>query len=100
MIIINCLMGHAFWVSLQAKHERHQIMRTTLTIDDDVLAAVRARAQYENRAIGDVLSELARSALRAAPSPAMRNGLPILQRANAAQPVTLEAVTALREDGQ
>jgi uncharacterized membrane protein len=75
-------------------------MRTTLTIDDDVLAAVRARAQYENRAIGEVLSELARTALRNAPSPAMRNGLPILQRANAAQPITLDAVTALKDDRQ
>jgi uncharacterized membrane protein len=75
-------------------------MRTTLTLDDDVLAAVRARAEYENRAIGDVLSELARTALRNAPSPAMRNGLPILQRANAAHPVTLEAVNTLRDDGQ
>jgi hypothetical protein len=74
-------------------------MRTTLTIDDDVLAAVRARAEYENRAIGDVLSELARSALRTAPSPATRNGLPILQRANAPQPVTLASVTSLREEG-
>jgi hypothetical protein len=100
MTIINCLMDRAFWRMLFAFSTRTQAMRTTLTIDDDVLAAVRARAQYENRAIGDVLSELARTALRAAPSPAMRNGLPILQRANAAQPVTLEAVTALREDGQ
>jgi hypothetical protein len=76
------------------------MMRTTLTIDDDVLAAVRARAQYENRAIGDVLSELARTALRAASSPATRNGLPILQRANAVQHVTLEAVNALKDDRQ
>lgn len=74
-------------------------MRTTLTIDDDVLTAVRARAEYEGRAIGDVLSELARAALRTSPSPALRNGLPILQRANAAQPVTLEAVNKLREEG-
>jgi hypothetical protein len=74
-------------------------VRTTLSIDDDVLAAVRARAEYENRAIGDVLSELARMALRTAPSPALRNGLPILQRANAPQPVTLEVVNKLREEG-
>jgi hypothetical protein len=78
--------------------QRNLTMRTTLTIDDDVLAAVRARAQYENRAIGEVLSELARTALRNAPSPAVRNGLPILQRANAAQPVTLDGVTTLKDD--
>lgn len=38
-------------------------MRTTLSIDDDVLVAVRERAARENRTAGEVLSELARSAL-------------------------------------
>lgn len=38
-------------------------MRTTLTIDDDVLAAVRERARRENRTAGEVLSDLARQAL-------------------------------------
>jgi hypothetical protein len=38
-------------------------MRTTLTIDDDVLLAVRERARRQNRTIGEVLSDLARQAL-------------------------------------
>ena len=38
-------------------------MRTTLSIDDDVLAAARDRARREGRSVGSVLSELARSAL-------------------------------------
>lgn len=38
-------------------------MRTTLTIDDDVLLAVKERARRENRTAGEVLSELVRQAL-------------------------------------
>ncbi|CAN5844779.1 ribbon-helix-helix domain-containing protein [soil metagenome] len=38
-------------------------MRTTLTIADDVLLAVKERARRERRSIGDVLSDLARQAL-------------------------------------
>jgi hypothetical protein len=38
-------------------------MRTTLTLDDDVLLAVKERARRENRTAGEVLSDLARQAL-------------------------------------
>jgi hypothetical protein len=38
-------------------------VRTTLSIDDDVLLAVKERALRENRTVGAVLSELARQAL-------------------------------------
>lgn len=38
-------------------------MRTTLSIDDDVLAAAREQARREHRSVGQVLSGLARSAL-------------------------------------
>ncbi len=38
-------------------------MRTTLTIADDVLYAVKERARRERRSVGEVLSDLAREAL-------------------------------------
>ena len=38
-------------------------MRTTVSVDDDVLLAVKERARREKRSIGEVLSELARQAL-------------------------------------
>lgn len=38
-------------------------MRTTLDIADDVLQAVKERAQREKRTIGEMISELARRAL-------------------------------------
>ncbi len=38
-------------------------MRTTLTVGDDVLAAVKERARHERRTAGEGLSDLARHAL-------------------------------------
>jgi hypothetical protein len=55
-------------------------MRTTLDIDDDVLAAAKELAAAEKASTGKVISELARAALRRG-SPASsktRNGLPLL----------------------
>lgn len=49
-------------------------MRTTLSIDDDVLHAVKDRARRENRTAGEVLSELARKALSCSGTPPQRDG--------------------------
>lgn len=38
-------------------------MRTTISVDDDVLRAVKERARRERRTVGAVLSDLARQAL-------------------------------------
>lgn len=42
-------------------------MRTTLDIDDDVLRAARELARREKKTAGEIISELARKALTAAP---------------------------------
>lgn len=50
-------------------------MRTTLAIDDDVFAYVRAHAQRERISIGEALSRLARQGIQAnqmAPAPQAR----------------------------
>lgn len=43
-------------------------MRTTLSIDDDVLLVVKERAERERRSVGSVLSDLARQALHGRPT--------------------------------
>lgn len=54
-------------------------MRTTLTIDDDVLEAARQRARREGRTAGAVLSDLARASLTSPDRSARtRNGFPLL----------------------
>lgn len=74
-------------------------MRTTLTIDDDVLSAAKAMARQQNRSLGEVISELVRRSLRPAGHPAKsRNGIPLLP-AKPGAVVTQDDVNALRDEG-
>lgn len=74
-------------------------MRTTLTIDDDVLAAAKVLAEQRRGTIGEVISDLARQALKAAPSARLeRDGVPLLPRKAGERPVTLDLVNALRDE--
>ena len=64
-------------------------MRTTLTIDDDVLAAAKGLAARQRKSIGEVISALTRQALRpAVPRGEVRNGVPLLPVRPGAEPVT------------
>jgi hypothetical protein len=63
-------------------------MRTTLTIDDDVLAAVKGLAKRERRSLGEVIFALARAAL----SPLggrFRSGVPLLPKSEGRKRVNL-----------
>ena len=73
-------------------------MRTTLSIDDDVLVAAKAMAEQQNRSLGEVISDLARKALRRPAPRSERNGIPLLGVRPGAAPVTLEIVNALGDD--
>ena len=85
---------------LDAKHQ----MRTTLTLDDDVLAAARVLARQRKHPIGTVISALAREALSSAQKAnshriaAERNGLPLLPVQPQGAVVDLELVNSLRDD--
>ena len=75
-------------------------MRTTLAIDDDILAAAKHLAEREGRTLGEVISSLARQSLARSETDARidRNGIPLLPSKNAASPVTLELVNQLRDE--
>jgi hypothetical protein len=74
-------------------------MRTTLTIDDDVLAAAKALAGSQHKTTGEVLSALARQALQPSPQGRRyRNGFLLLEVKPGAVPVTQEMVNQLRDE--
>jgi hypothetical protein len=77
---------------------REFAVRTTLAIDDDVLTAAKALARQQHRSVGEVISDLARRAIRRPQAAGERNGVPLLSPRPDAPLVTLELVNALRDE--
>ncbi len=76
------------------------IMRTTLTIDDDVLAAAKARSVLEQKSVGEVISDLARQSLVRVRSDSVRStktGLPLLPRRPGSRFVTSQDVRRIQD---
>lgn len=85
---------------LDATHQ----MRTTLSLDDDVLAAAKVLARQRREPLGTVISDLVRRSLAAPASntpgsaTTIRNGLPLLPLSRTGAPVDLALVNSLRDD--
>lgn len=76
-------------------------MRTTLTIDDDLMAAARSLARAKSESLGKAISELARRGLNATPrvrrSP-RGSGFPVFSVPKGAHPITLEDVRRAEDE--
>ncbi len=74
-------------------------MRTTMAIDDDVLAAAKELARTGHRSVGEVISALARTALTP-PDKGLsyRNGIPLLPLRSSGSRVSSEFVKQLAEE--
>lgn len=76
-----------------------QCMRTTVNIDDDVLRAARELANLSGKTLGEVLSDLARTALvKPGEKATVRNGVPLLRPSAEAGVVTSEDIDRLLEE--
>ena len=73
-------------------------MRTTLDLDEDILLAVKHRAQAEHRSAGAVLSQLAREALTAQAPESTDSFLGFRPLPKRGGVVTNELIDQLRED--
>ncbi|WP_404430478.1 hypothetical protein LG299_11885 [Microbacterium lacus] len=73
-------------------------MRTTVTIDDDVLAGAKQFADSRGLTLGEALSQLARATLSERRRFSTRNGIMLLPAPSSASAATLDEVNALRDD--
>jgi hypothetical protein len=69
-------------------------MRTTVDLDEDVLAAAKALAAAERRSLGKVLSDLIRRGLAPRPVVADDDLFPVVRVRSGASPITAERVRA------
>jgi len=75
-------------------------VRTTLDLDDDVMAAARSLAKVRATTIGKVISDLTRSALQRGNEGKARthHGIPLFPRSSSEVAVTLQLVNELRDE--
>lgn len=74
-------------------------MRTTLTIDDDVLEAAARQAKARGVSIGRTLSDLARRGLNAPTASVEKHGVLVFRLPADSPQVTTEDVRRLESDG-
>jgi hypothetical protein len=78
-------------------------MRTTITVDDDVMAAIRALAEETGETIGTTLSSVARRGLSIREQEPIFDetyGFPqVRSEGHTGPPITLELVNRLRDEG-
>lgn len=73
-------------------------MRTTVNIDDDVLAAARQYADAHGLTLGEALSQLARETLSNQRAGSTRNGVVLLPASPGTRSASLDDVNALRDE--
>lgn len=73
-------------------------MRTTLDLDDELLAAAKELARQRGITLGEVISDLARKSLERKGSPTMRNGVPLFVPKRGAAKPDLGLVNRLRDE--
>jgi hypothetical protein len=75
-------------------------MRTTLDIDDAILAAAKEIAEASNSSAGAVISDLARKGLTQTPGRMVRkrSGFPVFAVPSDAKPLTASAVKSILSD--
>lgn len=73
-------------------------MRTTITVDDDVLRAARQLADSAGLTLGQAISSLARKGLAATGPAKRRNGVTLLPVRDGSTGATLEEVNRLRDE--
>jgi len=73
-------------------------MRTTLSLDDDLLPSVKTYAQSRDISVGKAVSELVRRGLHAPLRMRVVNGFHVVDLPAGSPPVTREHIRQLEED--
>ena len=74
-------------------------MRTTLSIDPEILNAAKRLAAARSQTVGQVISELARKGLGVQRTTAARGGFPVFRVSRNAPPLSPEDVQRNEDEG-
>jgi hypothetical protein len=73
-------------------------MRTTLELDDELVATAKQMAREKGMTMGQVISDLATQSLKAKAKPRIRNGVILFEPVPGAPRADMELVNRLRDE--
>jgi len=85
-------------VDIRSSLWHHKCMRTTLSLDDDVLREVKAYAESRDVAIGKAVSELVRRGLHAPLQTRLVNGFHVVELPPGSPPVSTGDIEKLQDE--
>jgi len=91
------MLRHGFDINQHQAH--HSLMRTTLTLDDDVLELAVRQAKLRGVSLGRTVSDLLRRGLNAPTATEAKAGLVVFQLPKDSPQVTTDEVRRLEQDG-
>jgi hypothetical protein len=87
-------------VDIILNFRHHRTMRTTLSVDDEVLQLVKRYAEDRSLALGKAVSELVRRGLTAQRPTRMVHGLQVFDLPADSPPVSRKRVEEIESDGE
>ena len=91
------MRGTGFDIKLQKKHRL--VVRTTLTLDDDILELVARHAKLRGVSLGKAVSDLLRKGLSASTPAQDKDGLVVFQLPADSPKVTTDDVRRIEAEG-
>jgi hypothetical protein len=92
------IMMHPCTLDIIFYTTHHRDMRTTLSLDDDVLHEVKAYAKSRDVALGKAVSDLVRRGLHAPLRTRVVNGFHVVELPPGSPPVSTEDVEKLQDE--
>jgi len=85
-------------IDITHKFLHHILMRTTLSIDDEILELVRQYAEDRSMTVGDAVTELIRKAFRTPTPTKIVDGLRVFDVPPDSPPITTERIKELEAE--
>jgi hypothetical protein len=86
-------------IDIKVLDRHHPAMRTTLTLDDDVLELAARQAKLRGVSLGKAVSELVRRGLNASTAAQVKHGVVIFQLPEDSPEVTTHDVRRIESEG-
>lgn len=96
---VTVVMMHGVTIDIKTHDKHHVRMRTTLTLDDDIVEVMARLAKARKQSVGKAVSDLVRRGLNAPTPSTDKNGLVVFRLPADSPKVTTDDVRRIEAEG-